>query len=121
MNSFNHYAYGAVGEWLYRQVAGIECSGEAGGFQKIEFVPRIETFDFAGASYESVYGKIVSKWRRDKDKVYWEVEVPCNTSAVLYMYEAKEIVVADGLKFAKNSEGYKAETGSGNYKIVYKI
>ena len=121
MNSFNHYAYGAVGEWLYRQVAGIECGKDVGGFQKIEFIPQIETFKYAGASYESIYGKIVSSWRREKEKVYWEVEVPCNTTATLYAYKAKEMIETDGLEFVETPEGYTAETGSGKYKILYTI
>ena len=81
MNSFNHYAYGAIGEWLYATVAGI---GElAPGFKKILLRPQPHAkLTHASATLESPYGKISSAWKRTKTTFTWTVVVPPNTTAV---------------------------------------
>jgi alpha-L-rhamnosidase len=82
MNSFNHYAYGAIGAWLYEQVAGIDV-GEP-GYKQIRMFPTPgEGLTWARASLDSVYGKIESYWRNENGKFVWEVTVPPNTTAVL--------------------------------------
>lgn len=61
MNSFNHYAYGAVGDWLYSRVAGLGQSTESAGYKQIVIKPYISpALSFAKAEYLSLYGKIVS-------------------------------------------------------------
>lgn len=126
MNSFNHYAYGAVGEWLYRGIAGIECCEEAPGWKKIRIAPHIGGgLSFAEAEFESVYGRIASAWQVLGDCVKLEIEVPCNTLAELCIYDAKEIKQADGLVFTENCRtqecSFKAEAGSGKYEIIYTL
>jgi alpha-L-rhamnosidase len=80
MNSFNHYAYGAIGEWLYATVGGI--SELAPGFRRILLRPQPhEKLTHAAATLESPYGRITSKWKRTRATFTWIVEVPPNTQA----------------------------------------
>ncbi|MEN8254409.1 MAG: glycoside hydrolase family 78 protein [Verrucomicrobiota bacterium] len=106
MNSFNHYAYGAIGDWMYKVVAGIDF-GEAGaGFKKIVIKPVIAGgLTNASATHESMYGTISSSWRIDGGQVVLEVEIPPNTTAEVF---APDI---DG-------EYEKHEIGSGKYTFT---
>lgn len=80
MNSFNHYAYGAVGEWLYESVAGI--SELAPGFKQILLRPRPHArLTHAAATLHSPYGEIRSAWKRGRSTFTWTVVVPPNTTA----------------------------------------
>jgi alpha-L-rhamnosidase len=80
MNSFNHYAYGCVGDWLYRTVAGIECL--APGYERVRIRPRPGgELTWVRASYDSVRGTIRSDWRLEDDRLLLEIEVPPNTTA----------------------------------------
>ena len=84
MNSFNHYAYGAVGEWFYETICGI-LPGEAGGFRRFRLAPEPGgTFTEASAEYDSLYGKITSAWKIGaKGKLVWRFTVPFGTEADL--------------------------------------
>ncbi|HTR64892.1 MAG TPA: family 78 glycoside hydrolase catalytic domain [Terriglobales bacterium] len=85
MNSYNHYAYGAVAEWLYRYAAGIDESAESPGFHDIVLHPQFNReLGEAEATYESPYGKIASSWKAGGGTVTWDVTVPANTQAMLY-------------------------------------
>ncbi len=64
MNSYNHYAYGAVAEWLYRYVAGIDEDAEEPGFHRIVLHPQFDaSLGEASATYDSPYGAITSDWK----------------------------------------------------------
>ena len=81
MNSFNHYAYGAVGQWLYATVAGI--AELAPGYKKILLRPvPDERLTHASASLETPYGLVSSAWKRSGKSFRWTVVVPPNTAAV---------------------------------------
>ena len=85
MNSFNHYAYGAVGEWLYSVVAGIESDPQAPAYKRIIFRPRPGGgLTAARAELESPYGRIVSAWEIAGDLFDWEIVVPPNTTACVH-------------------------------------
>ncbi len=86
MNSFNHYAYGAVGEWFYETICGI-LPGEQGGFRQFHLAPEPGgSFTRACAEYDSLYGKIVSGWELQKDgSLLWNITVPFGTEATLVM------------------------------------
>jgi alpha-L-rhamnosidase len=80
MNSFNHYAYGAIGDWMYRISAGIEAAEP--GYKKIRIQPNIsKKLDYSKASFESLYGTIASGWERKNGKITVKVKIPANTSA----------------------------------------
>jgi alpha-L-rhamnosidase len=84
MNSFNHYAYGAIGDWMYRTVAGIDVIEP--GYKKIRIQPQPDTsLNFASASFDSPYGLISSGWERKDGKITVKVMVPCNASAEIIL------------------------------------
>jgi len=84
MNSFNHYAYGAIGDWMYRSSAGID-NGKP-GYKEIVVYPYItKKLDFSRASFESPYGTISSGWERKDGKIILRVVFPPNTSARIFL------------------------------------
>ncbi len=84
MNSFNHYAYGAIGDWMYRIIGGIELG--APGYKKVIIQPQPhEDLSFARASFESVYGAIKSSWARQGKVMTIRFEVPPNTTAEVWL------------------------------------
>jgi alpha-L-rhamnosidase len=90
MNSFNHYAYGAVAEWIYRYAAGIDTVTEDAGFHTIllhpNFDPRLGSLDF---SYESRYGTVRSAWTTSGEKAVWKVTIPPNTTGRMHLPPAQ--------------------------------
>ena len=86
MNSFNHYAYGAIGAWLYASVAGIDIDPQNPGYKHILFKPHPgKGLTAARAFLHSMYGGILSDWRISEGKFEWEVIVPPNTNASIYL------------------------------------
>ncbi len=86
MNSFNHYAYGSIGEWLYKVVAGINTHEDFAGYKKIVFTPHITSkLTWVNCSFESVYGKISSSWKCDEKTIEFVFTVPANTKAIAYL------------------------------------
>jgi len=82
MNSFNHYAFGSVGEYLYRVVAGIDTAGT--GFAHILIEPQPGGGLTEGrASYDAITGRIVSGWRIEGGKFILDVAIPPNTTATV--------------------------------------
>ncbi|OQY31845.1 MAG: hypothetical protein B6241_13040 [Spirochaetaceae bacterium 4572_59] len=105
MNSFNHYAYGAVGHWLYETVGGIQSDSKTGGYKNIVFKPQPgEGITHAETSYESPYGEIYLKWEKSGENLHMKVTVPPNTQAVLHFPEIG----------GKKEKAVKL--GSGNYE-----
>ena len=90
MNSFNHYAYGAVGSWFYRRICGIQPLSEQAsdlGFARFRLAPLFGArLDSATAEYKSIRGMIRSSWKRLEDgKIEWEYTVPPNTTAEIVL------------------------------------
>jgi alpha-L-rhamnosidase len=83
MNSYSHYAFGAVGEWLYRYLAGIDQAADAVGFDKIVIQPRWNaSLDSVRASYHSVRGIIRTSWQRQPGGVVvLHITIPANATA----------------------------------------
>ncbi len=83
MNSFNHYAYGCVVEWMFRCMAGIR-PGEESGFESFILAPMPDRrIGHVSAEYDSVCGKIRSAWRYDGEKLIYDCTVPANTTSTL--------------------------------------
>jgi alpha-L-rhamnosidase len=84
MNSYNHYAYGAVAEWIYRYAAGIDADSRDAGFHTVYLHPtfdsRLGSLDF---SYLSPYGKLRSAWSVKGTKASWTITIPPNAKARL--------------------------------------
>ena len=117
MNSFNHYAYGAVAEWMYRFMVGIEADADAPGFRHIILQPRPdrrsdaemplgqERITFARASFDSPAGKIESGWKMEECFTY-EVKLPEGANATLYLplFGQNSYAVNGETSFAKQIE-----------------
>ena len=120
MNSFNHYAYGAIGEWMYRVMAGLEVDESRPGFRHAVIAPRVGgKLSFVDALHRSVYGKVGAKWEDDGSKVTLTVQIPANTTACVRLDRAETVVEGDGLNFRKKGGDCEAEAGSGTYRVVY--
>ncbi|MFT3992020.1 MAG: family 78 glycoside hydrolase catalytic domain [Luteolibacter sp.] len=84
MNSFNHYAYGAIGQWMYERIAGLAPDPAQPGYKHFLIRPQIGgPLDSARAEYETPYGTAASSWKRKDEKLSWYIIVPPNTSATL--------------------------------------
>ncbi|MBN1517059.1 family 78 glycoside hydrolase catalytic domain [Candidatus Sumerlaeota bacterium] len=85
MNSFNHYAYGAIGQWMYERIAGLAPDPEYPGYKHFFVRPKIDKrLDWARVQLDTPYGIASSGWRRKKNgKVMLEFIVPPNTTATV--------------------------------------
>jgi alpha-L-rhamnosidase len=84
MNSFNHYAYGAIGQWMYERVAGLAPDPAQPGYKHFFVRPLIvKQLDSARAELDTPYGRAVSAWTKQNGKVSLDVIVPPNTTATI--------------------------------------
>jgi alpha-L-rhamnosidase len=84
MNSFNHYALGSVGEWIYRFVGGIDLDDEVPGYKHIRIHPRIGGgLDHVNCCYESIQGPITCNWRLEDNRLFIDVGIPAGTTATV--------------------------------------
>ncbi|MNI36251.1 Bacterial alpha-L-rhamnosidase [compost metagenome] len=125
MNSYNHYAYGAVGDWLYRNAGGIELLEP--GYRKIRIQPQPgQHLTWAEASFDSVYGTITSSWFRQPDgSLELKVNIPANTTAeiILPVGERNGILESGAVldqspgifSIEETAGGCKLAAGSGSY------
>ena len=120
MNSFNHYAYGAVGEWLYTAVAGLNIDEEAPAYKHTIIRPRIGGgLSFAEASHLSLYGEIRSRWEVEGQKVSLEVSIPANTTATVLLDSAQDVQSEQNVGMAMREGKPSFEIGSGVYTFTY--
>ena len=84
MNSYNHYAYGAVGDWMYGVMAGINTVESSPGFAKVHFSPvPDERVDWFRAEIDTAFGKVSSYWWHEDSKVRYEIVTPVESTAVI--------------------------------------
>jgi alpha-L-rhamnosidase len=132
MNSFNHYAYGAIGEWMYRVMAGIEIDENAPGYKHVLIQPRPGGgFTRVKASHDTMYGKVSSAWTLEGGRLELAVEVPPNTRATVRLPGATLADVTEGgLSLAGGSgiagqrqdgDAVVVEVGSGRYSFAYPV
>jgi alpha-L-rhamnosidase len=96
MNSFNHYSLGAVGEWLYRFVLGIEPEAGSAGFSRLTLRPHPGgQLTWASGSYRSCRGLIATEWRRDGEVFCFRAELPPGTSGTVRIPSADARQVRD--------------------------
>jgi alpha-L-rhamnosidase len=123
MNSYSHYAFGAVGEWLYRYLGGIDEAPDAVGFDRIAIRPRWDAaLDSVRATYHSVRGTITSGWRRRRDgAVVVTITIPANTTGTVYLAAASESAVSvAGAHFQGMRDGqaeYTIEPGAYRFTV----
>ena len=94
MNSFSHYSFGAVMEWAYRNLAGLDTEGSA-GYQRIDcYPPRfsacsdtafITPIEWVKAEYLSAHGRIATAWKSVADRFELDVTIPANTTATVFI------------------------------------
>ena len=104
MNSYNHYAYGSVGDWMYRKLAGIDCL-EA-GYKKIKIKPLLaKGITSINATYNCVYGKIAVGYSVQNNRVKYRIEIPVNTTAEIELEGLEKTTVGSGIyEYEINSE-----------------
>jgi alpha-L-rhamnosidase len=116
MNSFNHYAYGSIGAWLYNTVAGIEIDPAQPGYKHSILRPQPGGgLTQAVGKLKTLYGELVSDWKVEGGKFSWTVIVPPNTTATLHL-PAKE-----GDKITLNGKiisGPTHEVAAGKYQFA---
>ncbi|MCZ8518274.1 MULTISPECIES: alpha-L-rhamnosidase [Paenibacillus] len=117
MNSFNHYAYGAIGEWMYRKVAGLDMDTSVPAYKRIRIEPLFggRNLTHARAAHKSMYGRIESGWRVNGEEIEVFLEVPANTTAEVVLKCAALSGLKEGQSDAASAEGVEsaAETGQG--------
>ncbi len=126
MNSFNHYAYGAIGDWMYRILVGLDTYEDGPGYKHSKIKPHIGGgFTSASAGLETYYGKLSCEWSIEGGKFSMNVEIPANTVATVYIpakkstdisESGKSILQIKDIKIAGEEEGYVVlNLGSGKY------
>lgn len=98
MNSFNHYAYGAIGDWLYQVVAGIDVDPEAPGYKRILIQPQPGGgLTYAKAGFDSLYGRVETHWKLDNGVFQLDVTIPPNSEGVVRLpTSAAETITEQG-------------------------
>jgi alpha-L-rhamnosidase len=129
MNSFNHYAYGAIGNWMYTRTAGIQQDPEVPGYKKflIRPVPG-GGLSWVRAEHQSMYGLIKSDWKRENNQLKMHITIPVNTTADVYVKTNDHLQVTEGgqpvsslpeITFLRMDQGYAVfRVGSGFYEFV---
>ena len=124
-NSWNHFMMGQIEEWFYTSLAGIQPDMEHPGFKHFFIKPEIVgDMTFVKSSYESVYGTIISEWKKTEDRTIFTIEIPANTSATLKLpVEKVSSIIMNGESFNEfvvENEKPIFTLGSGTYSIVCK-
>ncbi|MBO0663083.1 glycoside hydrolase family 78 protein [Jiella sp. MQZ9-1] len=97
MNSFNHYSFGAVGEWIWSRIAGIDWSKERPGFSHVQMRPIFDRrIGRVAARYDAARGRIESRWRIEGDQVTWLISLPPSTTAEVTLPEGLDAIELDG-------------------------
>jgi len=114
MNSFAHYSFGAVCEWMINDLAGIQSDGP--GYEKIIIHPHSpspgsnsarEPIHWVKAHYDSIHGRIASEWRRTENRFELTVEIPANTTATIYLPAKSADAIRVGWHALAQAEGVK--------------
>jgi alpha-L-rhamnosidase len=124
MNSFNHYAYGAVAAWIYGYAAGIDATSDDPGFHSIYLHPHFSralgTLDL---TYETPYGKVHSAWSAPASgAVKWNLTIPANADGYLQLTPkeaARYTMDGHALRAAaSNPERYEVPSGSHLFTVA---
>jgi alpha-L-rhamnosidase len=118
MNSFNHYAYGAIGQWMYERVAGIKPV--KAGYKEILIAPIPGgPLTSAEASYDSPYGLVSSAWKIEDGTFMLQATVPPNTSAkIIIPANTDEDLLLNGSQFSENPGIKLLKKGEGTFELM---
>ncbi|MEN8835772.1 MAG: alpha-L-rhamnosidase C-terminal domain-containing protein, partial [Polaribacter sp.] len=126
MNSLNHYAYGAIGEWMYERVAGIAPLEP--GYKQIKIAPQVrKPLTSASAELTTPYGKVSSSWKIRVDEFHLDIVIPPNTNAIVIVSaDTRKELLLNGIPFKDNSnvkllnstkDAFELEVKSGKYSF----
>ncbi|MEG1192336.1 MAG: family 78 glycoside hydrolase catalytic domain [Clostridia bacterium] len=119
MNSFNHYAYGAIAEWLYRYVSGINPVENAPGFKRALLRPMPNSvLTYAKASVRTQYGLLACGWQLDGDRLTVEVAIPFGTEAEIVLPDADGCAICENDLPAQLAPSFTR--GSGHWRYTYR-
>ena len=119
MNSFNHYAYGAVGAWMFGTVAGIRPDPAAPGFAHALLCPQPGgSLSWAEGSLQTPYGRLSSRWEREGSAILWETEIHANTAAALVLPAGAQLLSHDADTEPHNN---RLTVGSGRYRLRFSL
>jgi alpha-L-rhamnosidase len=136
MNSFNHYAYGAIAEWMYKYMAGIANDPAQPGFKHIILQPDLDhnkQITWVKGVYNSVRGMIRSEWKVDGNQFTYDVTIPANTTATVHLPAKHKQYVTEGGKPAQEAEGisfvafekdkaiFELEAGSYTFESIVEV
>jgi alpha-L-rhamnosidase len=131
MNSFNHYAYGAVGEWMYTTIAGLDIDDGVPGYKHVVIAPRPGgTITGASARHLSMYGPVSSAWEGKGDRFLLSVQVPPNTRGVVLLppravldgatESGRPLSQAEGILSVRTEDDLRqVVVGSGTYRFEF--
>ena len=125
MNSYNHYAYGAVADWIYRFAAGVDASPLNAGFHTVVLHPvfdaRLSPLEFI---YKSSYGEIKSSWTVKGKTAEWNITLPANTTGLLELKDTEAVrYKVDGVRLSESplakkvDGGFELEAGSYRFEV----
>ncbi|PCJ94495.1 MAG: alpha-L-rhamnosidase [Flavobacteriaceae bacterium] len=121
MNSFNHYSFGAVASWMYNYSLGIQRDPSSPAFKKFVLKPTPDpdgVMTWAKGHYDSMYGTIRSEWKIEEDGVSYQITVPENTSATLYLKAASaKKILENGKKITKTKDIHLLTTENGYIRM----
>jgi alpha-L-rhamnosidase len=108
MNSYNHYAYGAIGDWMYQNIAGIRAMEEGPGYKhfQVAVVPGAH-LSYAEGQIETYYGSIKSAWKLENNRYIHDIQVPVNTTAELIMPFGSYETISEGKSGIDRARGVK--------------
>ncbi len=121
MNSYNHYSYGAIGDWMYRVMVGLDTYEDGVGYKHIKVQPHIsDSFTMASASLQTYYGKLSNTWTRDtlQHTVTMDVEIPANTTAGITIPAGPDDKIEESGKLLENTKDITILVVERNSRIV---
>ena len=124
-----HSCFTSPDNWLYQGLAGIQADPAAPGFKHVIIKPAmVGDLTWVKAHHDSPYGRIVSNWKREGDRVTMDVTVPPNSTATIYVparaagdvtVNGKDLTRADHVTFLKMEKGKAVlRVGSGSYRLI---
>ena len=117
MNSFNHYAYGAIGEWMYTIIAGI--NPKEPGYRDFIIKPQPGGgLSSAKGELNTYYGLIRSNWRIENDLFNIEIEIPVNTSTIVYLPASSAELITEGGRSIRGVEEVNILEENGDYVML---
>lgn len=129
MNSFNHYAFGAVGEWMYNHILGIQPIDDYPGFTRFVLKPQPGgSLTWAKGSYHSISGDIKTAWEKNQNKFSYNIQIPPNTEATVSLpaNSAESVLVNDkalvgNFDYTIDGKNVVFDLPAGKYKLLSEL